>query len=153
MDKKSKLILALLLIIIALLAFGVYYLSYKVATIENSIQNIADVQKLAPKIINGKDGVDGKNGSDGVAGLDGRNGVDGIDSKSTYIEKTFYTPIPGPQGEPGKDAPVQEIRINPDTKNLESKSSSDRYWYTLVPCSQLLKSCPTDTITEIAGDK
>ena len=153
MDKKSKLILALLLIIIALLAFGVYFLSYKVATIENSIQNIADVQKLAPKVINGQDGADGKNGSDGVAGLDGRNGINGLDSKSTYVEKTFYTPVAGPQGEPGKDAPAQEIRVNPETKDLETKKTNDGFWFTLIPCSQLLKSCPTDTVTEIAGDK
>lgn len=145
MDKKSKLTLTLLLVIIALLSAGVYYLSYKVSTIESSLVNIAKDAKSRPMVINGVDGTDGV---DGIA-VDGKDGRDGVDSVSTHTKEVYYTPLAGPPGAKGEDAEQQEIRINPDTKDLESKKSKERYWSTLIPCIELLKSCPE---TEIATE-
>jgi hypothetical protein len=142
MDNKSKLILGLILLIILLLALGVFFLSYKIATIENLTKNIAEVQKVQPKVINGTDGKDGNHGANGVDGLNGR---DGSDSLSTHRIETFYTPIAGPQGiqgEKGQDGATQQVRLNPETKNLESKSSNEKFWNIIIPCAELLKDCP-----------
>lgn len=140
--------------IIALLAVFVGFISYKVATIETSIHVIANQKQVIPQVINGIDGKDGARGITGKNGLDGKNGKD---SQSTYLKEVFYTPtdvIKGEKGDPGvagKDAPVQEIRINPETKNLETKTTADRYWFIIVSCSEMLKSCPGDSITENTG--
>lgn len=153
MDKKGKVTLALLLVIIALLSIGVFYLSYKVSTIESSITEIAEnsKQKISPiKPVDGKDGVNGTNGLDGIAG---KNGLNGKDSASTHTKEIIYTPVPGPQGESGKPADSDTVRVNPATGDLEKKKESDFFWTTMVPCSNLLKVCPGDVVTESASGK
>lgn len=152
-NNRSKIELILLLLIIAILTVGVYFVTYKVSTLENGLNNLAELQKVQPKVINGIDGQDGKDGINGKNGIDGQNG---IDSKSTYIKETYYTPIQGPKGESGedgKDGEEQFIRINPITKDLETKKSSDSFWFTLVPCSELLKSCPAPILNGIVGNE
>lgn len=151
MDKKSKLILALLLFIIALLAIFVGFISYKVATIENSIHSLASQKQITPMVVNGIDGKDGIS----IKGDPGSNGNDGQDSlsTSTVIEKTFYTPTAGPEGKAGKDAASQEIRINPETKDLEAKREDVSFWSTIIPCSELLRVCPVETIEAVIGGK
>lgn len=148
MDKKGKITLSLLLVIIALLSVGVYYLSYKVSTIESSLIQIANDAKNTPIVVNGVDGVDGR---DGLNGFNGKDGTNGVNSISTHTKEVYYTPIEGPIGPKGDDAVQQEIRINPETKDLESKTSKDRYWLTLIPCVELLRSCPQET--SIEGEK
>jgi len=46
------------------------------------------------------------------------------------------------RGENGVDAPVQEIRINSSTGDLENKLSSTRLWNTLLTCSDFRTVCP-----------
>jgi len=154
MDKKSKLILALLLFIVVLLALFVAFISYKVATIESSINNLASQKQVLPKVINGTNGVDGVNGVS-IKGEIGDNGRDGKDSHSTntVIERNFYTPVVGPEGKPGKDGASSELRLNPETKDLEAKSNKDKFWNTLIPCSDLMRVCPGEIIEEAIGKK
>lgn len=157
MDRKSKLIVLLLLLVVCLLTVLVSFATYKVATIETAMNNLANQKQMIPKVINGIDGKDGEPGLSikGNAGEDGRNGTDSI-STSTVIEKIIYVPEKGKEGSPGKDglnAPVQEIRINPETKNLESKKNTDRYWVTMINCIDLLKVCPGEIIEEAIGKK
>lgn len=48
---------------------------------------------------------------------------------------------PGEAGEKGADAPTLQVQLNPDTKDLEYKYSTDTFWTVLVPCKQLMKDC------------
>lgn len=151
MDKRAKILLSVILSLVALLAVLVFFASYKIASIETQYKNLAEgVRNI--KVINGIDGSDGKNGLNGSNGL---NGKDGNDSLSTHLVEKIYLQPPaeigktGEKGADGKDAPTQEIQINPETKDLETKSTNDRFWKTLVPCAELLRTCPSEVITKV----
>lgn len=147
MDKKSKIILFLILGSVILLFGIVFYASYQIASIKTNYDNLAESVKNIKVIngINGKDGNDGKNGY-------GINGTNGKDSISTITKEIYYVQPPpqkgesGRDGKAGKDAEVQQIQINPETKDLETKMSGERYWTTLIPCAELLRTCPSVTV-------
>lgn len=148
MDKKAKILLFVILSLVVFLAALVFFASYKIASIETQYKNLADgVRNI--KVINGIDGEDGKPGLNGSNGINGKNGSDSL---STETVERFYIQQPpekGEPGQPGKDAPIQETRLNPETKDLETKTTSDRFWKTLIPCVELLRSCPGETITKV----
>lgn len=157
MDKKSKFIILLLLLVVCLLTVLVSFVTYKVSTIETSMNNLANQNNTMLKVTNGIDGKDGAPGISikGDTGISGRDGLNSI-SNNTVIEKIIHVPEKGKDGNPGKDgvnAPVQEIRINPETKDLESKKNTDRYWITMINCVDLLKVCPGEIIEEAIGKK
>lgn len=149
MSKRDKILIALALFGILCLALITYFVSDKIATLQTTITNIAQIQKLKPNVYNGTDGKDGESikGADGLNGVDGKNGQD---SQSTYIERNTIEQVPlaGTEGQPGKDAPMQETRINPETGDLETRMENDAFWNVLIPCDQLMKSCPTPAVTE-----
>ena len=151
MDKKSKVILFLILGSVILLFAIVFYASYQIASIKTNYDQLAESVKSI-KVINGIDGTDGKPGLNGSNGYDGLNGVDGKDSVSTSIKETFYMQLPAKQGEKGKDGvegaegPSTEIQLNPTTKDLETKKSNEKFWTTIIPCAELLRSCPNVTV-------
>ncbi len=138
-----------MLVLIALLVFSALWLSQKVVSLENSTNNIASqLQNFKlPIAINGQDGKDGAQGLTGKSGIDGKNGNDSV---STYTKEVFYVDQPtnglngtnGAQGEQGPAGPVQQTRLNPETKDLEMKYSSSPFWEVLIPCSELLRTCP-----------
>jgi len=153
MSTSKKIIYVLVLTVIFLLVILVSFITYKVATIENSL-NIIIQQQDSLKVIKG---INGKNGYTPIKGIDYFDGAPGKDgtnaiSTNTVVEKDTTTvqevPLQGTQGAqgepgtPGKDAPELEIQIDPTTGNLETKYSTDAIWNTLVPCQQLLVSCP-----------
>lgn len=53
----------------------------------------------------------------------------------------------GEKGQDGKPAPVLQIQVNPESKNLEYKYDTDSLWTLLIPCDQLIKDC-NGTITQ-----
>lgn len=146
MDKKNKALLITILTLVVLLFCAVFYASFQIASIQTNYDNLAESVKNI-KVIDGVDGNDGKDGKNGI-GINGLDGKNGVDSLSTHTIETYYVHPPaekgekGADGEKGKDAPIQEIQINPETKDLQIKKSTDRYWTTLIPCSELLKQCP-----------
>lgn len=145
MDKKDKLILGAILLLVIFLFGIVIFASFRIASIETNYQNLATSVKNI-QVVNGKDGIDGENGLDGSNGLNGLNGKDAISTQT--IEK-YFTQLPpekGEDGKAGKDAQEIQIQINPETKDLETKKSDERYWTLLVPCVELLRSCPNTTI-------
>ena len=96
--------------------------------------------------------VQAKDGKTPVKGIDYFDGKNGINSVSFSIETTIIKEVPligekgadgknGSDGLNGKDAPYQSIRINPDTGDLESKTSDQRGWDILVVCSELKVGC------------
>lgn len=153
MTRRDKIMIGLMLIIILLLAVGVFSLTNKIATLESSIQLVANSRNVKPQVYNGTDGKDGIS-IKGENGTDGSNGIDGKDSVSTYSKEVIIKEVPivgapGKDGMDGKDADKQEIRINPETGDLESKDSSWRLWTTLIPCNELKVSCIKDTATKL----
>ena len=116
----------------------------------NYIQDLSSNQKYEEL----KQSVDDKtnkvivyNGKDGV---NGTNGVDGINAVSFSITELRIKEVPlvgtpgkdGVDGLNGADGPAQAIRVNPDTKNIENKYTTDKYWITLVECSEYRLECP-----------
>ena len=95
--------------------------------------------------------VQAKDGYTPIKGKDYFDGSAGLNAMSFSITNTTIkeVAIPGPQGLPGvgingvdgKDAPIQEIRINVTTGDLESKLTDASFWRVLVPCNQLQVSC------------
>lgn len=45
------------------------------------------------------------------------------------------------KGEPGENAPRQELRINPNTGALESKYEDETFWMVLLPCEKIQLQC------------
>lgn len=148
MSKKEKLILvAILLFVISLFAI-VFYASFRIASIETNYQNLADSIKNI-KVINGIDGQDGKPGLNGSNGINGSNGVNGINAISTNTIERHYVQLPpeqGRDGQNGADGPSTDIQLNPQTRDLETKKSNEKFWTVLIPCSELLRSCPDVTL-------
>lgn len=90
----------------------------------------------------------------------GKDGRDGVDGKTTIIENstTIYRTETirgekgdvgekGAPGEKGQDAPTLQVQVNPETKDLEYKYSTDTFWTVLVTCNQFMRECD-GTVTE-----
>lgn len=137
-----------MLVIILLLAIGVFSLTNKIATLESSIQNVANAKTIEPIIHHGIDGKDGLS----IKGDTGNKGEDGKDSQSTKTQETIIKEVPivvhGKDGADGVSPPELEIQINPETGDLETKKSNYKFWTTLIPCNELKVSCVKDVITK-----
>ena len=118
-----------------------------------SSQSKSEIESLKDSVNNKTNKVVVYQGQDGytpVKGKDYFDGAAGVNSMSYSISNTVVKEVPlvgerGPAGENGingLDAPVQEIRINPDTGDLESKLTGYKFWQTLVSCNQLQVGCP-----------
>ena len=112
-----------------------------------SIQGQLDEIPKEPIVYNGRDGKTPQ------AGIDyplPKNGANGTNSISFVTTQTIVKEVPllgekgdtGATGEPGKDAPTQQLRVNTDTKNLENKLSDEKYWKVLLYCTDYRNECP-----------
>lgn len=145
MDKRDKTIYALVVLVILMLAAGMWIVTAKIATIQNdNTQKIAEIRQLVARIevLKGDTGLPGI----GTDGKNGRDGRDGRDSVSTHTETTIIKEraIQGEKGEKGDPAPapaIQLIQLNQFTGDLETKLSTEDFWTTLIPCNRLLVGC------------
>lgn len=148
MNKRDKALMWTIIVLVLSLFSVVFVASFRLASIETNYNNLAESIKNIKSI----DGIDGKDGKPGLNGSNGVDGVNGTNSISEHLKETFYVPLPpekgvkGDDGKNGVDGESQQIQINPTTKDLEVKRSSERFWTVLVPCSELIKSCPGVTI-------
>lgn len=150
-DPKDRLILVLILLVILAFASTMFVASYKIAQkqMQQSVAAEMEKQISSIKMLNGKtpvkgvDYTDGKDGNDGRNGRDGTNGANGKDSVSTHTETTVIKeqPLVGLEGQRGADAPMQQIRLNPVTNDLETKLSNTIFWQVLIPCDKLIVTC------------
>lgn len=142
---KNKVIVALVASVILLAIGFMALLTYKVATLENNNKNLAVKFELALDKINkledGKDGYTPIKGVDYSDGKDGVNGKDGKNSVSTHTSETIVRQE--------QIALFKDVRINPETKSLEAKLSTDQFWEILIPCEELLVGCPLATIPPV----
>ena len=141
---KNKLIFlfAGLLVLLNVGSFAYSMQSAKEVTRLNTV--IASLPK-DPIVYVGKDGHTPKLGIDYFLPKDGKDGVNSI-SFSNSVTETVVKELPligspGLPGADGKDADQQQIRINPDNGNLETKMSSESFWGILVSCEELKVSC------------
>jgi len=119
----------------------------------NQSKNLERVIKENPdKIVY----VQAKDGKTPIKGIDYFDGASGINAMSFSVTNNIVKEVPliGEKGEPGADgvdgvngidginAPTQELRINPETGDLESKYSNWWFWTPLIPCSELKVGCP-----------
>ena len=97
--------------------------------------------------------VEAKDGYTPIFGKDYKDGAPGINAVSYSVTKQVIqeVAIPGTPGKngvdgiPGKDGidgSYQEIRVNTDTRDIETKQSTNRFWETLVVCSEYRVECP-----------
>jgi len=109
-----------------------------------SLKNIRLTIESMPKdpvVYVGKDGYTPRKGIDYN---DGKNGANGLNSISFVTTETVVKEVPliGLQGEKGIDAAELQIRINPDSSDIETKYSNQRFWSPLVVCSNYRLVCP-----------
>jgi len=112
--------------------------------------NIKDtIKNNPPKIVY----VQAKDGYTPVKGKDYFDGAAGLNAMSFSVVNTVIKEVPlmgergidgkdGVDGKNGQDAPYQEIRINDETGDLETKLNTTKFWETLIPCSNLQVGCP-----------
>ena len=153
MSRQQKILLAALLLFISLLIGLMGVLSYRIVSLEKSVYQVVIQNKLNPTVYNGVDGktpelgkdfTNGKDGEDGADGKDGRNGLDGVDSVSsqvTIIKETAVKGETGATGKNGQDGASQELRVDPETNDLQTKRSDETFWEVLIPCEKLMVSC------------
>lgn len=144
MAKRLAILAAILLAVMNILTF--VYVSQATSGIDTLAKN---VEEKTNKVIV----YEGKPGYTPVVGKDYFNGKDGLNAVSYSVTRTVIQEVPikgdpgasgkdGIDGKDGADAPFQELRVNQESGDLESKLSSDKYWITLIPCSELKTSCP-----------
>lgn len=124
-----------------------------VASLSYSYQATSKIEDLKLSVDNKTNKVvvyQGKDAYTPVKGIDYFDGVNGTNSVSFSIKETVLKEVPvvgpiGPSGSNGKDgldAPIQEIRVNPDNGDLESKLTNTKFWTTLITCSEYRLECP-----------
>jgi len=138
-----------------LLAFmNVLTFVYVTQSLNNTNKITDKLNNNPPKIVY----VQAKDGYTPVLGKDYFNGTAGINAVSYSITKETVKEVPllGEKGDKGDspsclleesqcrgaDGREQRIQVNPDTKNIEAKMSGDKYWETLVSCSEYRLECP-----------
>jgi len=160
---KNKLTTTLIVVLV-LLNVGSFAYSYagskQTADLRNSIESLPK----EPIIYIGQDG------HTPIAGIDYRipeNGKDGINSVSFSKTEVVVKEVPliGEIGKSaydiwldkgnvgteddfiaslkGVDAPYQQLRVNPDNLNIQSKLSNWDVWTTLVKCDDYRLECPS----------
>lgn len=138
---KNKLILTGIAMLVLLNVASFFYGQSNARQVSDLKTIVAKIPK-EPIVYVGKDGITPKKGIDY---RDGDNGADGINAIS--FNKTVVKDVPligetGKAGVNGKDARELQIRVNPNTKNIETKYDTDAFWNTLLMCSELQSGCP-----------
>ena len=102
----------------------------------------SEVAKLpkSPVVYNGVNGYTPRKGIDYNDGANGANGLNAISFNTILVKEVPLTGVPGIDGRNGIDgenAPTQQIRINPDNGNFETKLSNERVWFVQTECADL----------------
>jgi len=140
---KNKILTALVVVLVLLNIVSVSSNSQTNASIQ-AIQSKVNALPKDPVVYVGKDGytpvkgIDYRDGSDGEAGINSISFV----TTETIVKEVPLIGFPGKDGIDGKDAAEQRIRINDDTKSIESKLTSEKYWTVLVLCEDYRLVCP-----------
>lgn len=143
---KDKLIL-LSLVVLSCLAVLNFSVTSQSLSKNEELQTI--IKENPNKIVY----VQAKDGKTPVKGVDYFDGANGLNAVSFSITNNIVKEVPligekgadgvnGKDGANGKDGQTQQIRINPDTGDLENKYSDWWVWNILIPCSELKTSCP-----------
>jgi len=144
LEMKNKILIALIGFLVLLNVVSLLnniHTNDSIASIQNKIQSIPK----EPIVYIGKDG---RTPVKGIDYRDGDNGKAGINSISfittqTVIKEVPLMGTPGKDGVNGENAPTQEIQVNPDTYDIETKLSNLRGWNLLVKCSEYRLECPS----------
>jgi len=109
-----------------------------------AIQSKVDAAPQEPIVYVGKDGKTPQAGIDYQLPKNGKDGVNAVSfvTTETIIKEIALVGPQGPRGIDGATAAQQLIRVNDDTKNIESKLTSEKYWTTLVLCADYRLVCP-----------
>lgn len=97
--------------------------------------------------------VQAKDGYTPVKGLDYFDGAKGINAVSFSVTNNTLKEVPligengkdglnGKDGVDGQKGAYQEMRVNENTKDIESKYSDAKFWDVFVPCSDYRIVCP-----------
>jgi len=151
---KSK-YFTLAMILLALM--NVLTFVYVTQALNNTTQITNKLNNNPPKIVY----VQAKDGYTPIFGKDYFNGAAGINAVSYSITRETVKDVPllGEKGDKGDspeclleekkcrgdngiDGRSQELRLNSDTKNIESKFTDAKYWDTLIACSEYRLECP-----------
>ena len=160
---KNKL-LTIVIVLLAILSLGSFTYSAE------ANRNISELKEIIAQLPSEPVVYVGKDGKSPVAGIDYRipeNGKNGINSISFVTTETIVKEVPllGQTGSSaydtwlsqgnvgteddflaslrGADAPYQQIRVNPDNGNIQTKLSSWDAWSTLVKCVDYRLECPS----------
>ena len=128
---------------------NVLTLSYTTQALNNTNSISNKLNNNPPKIVY----VQAKDGYTPVKGVDYFDGAKGLNAMSFNVTNTVVKEVPligekgadgtnGRDGVDGRDAPYQEIRVNNQSKNIESKLTSDTFWRTLISCAEYRLECP-----------
>jgi len=131
---------------LVLLNVGSFTYAMQSAKEVNRLNTVVSSLPTEPIVYVGKDGQTPKLGIDYFLPKNGKDGVNSISFSNTVTETLIKEiPIIGPAGENGVngiDASELQLRVNEQTKDVEKKYSTDRYWEVLIPCVSLMKECP-----------
>jgi len=131
---------------LVLLNIGSFTYAMQSAKEVNRLNTVVSSLPTEPIVYVGKDGQTPKLGIDYFIPKNGKDGVNSISFSNTVTETLIKeVPIVGPAGENGVngvDASELQLRVNEQTKDVEKKYSTDRYWEVLIPCGSLMKECP-----------
>lgn len=142
--RRLKRIIIVSWTLIVIFTIGIVtWASWEVKDIRNQVANLP---RLTPTVINGRDGKDGLTPVKGVDYFDGQNGLNGTNGKdststTTVVEQPTYinVPVPGPQGADGSQGPpgasgkavfIQQL---PDG-TLQCHYSGDTFWQPITEC-------------------
>lgn len=138
---------------------------FSIFTYMQSVGHREDIKKLASVVESKTNKVvvyEGKDGYTPVKGIDYFDGSNGINAMSYSITQTVIKEVPL-IGTPGKSAydiwleagnvgtiedfinslKVKQVsRVNPDTKDVETRYSDERGWTVLYTCSEYRLECP-----------
>ena len=143
---KNRL-LPVVLVVLIILSLGSFTYSLEASRQTAELKTIIAKLPKSPIVYQGKDGYTPKLGIDYFLPENGKNGINSISfvTSETVVKEVPLAGIPGIPGVDGVngiDAPIQEIRINESTGDLESKLSDAAFWKVLLQCNEFREVCP-----------
>jgi len=128
-----------------LVLLNVANLLFSYTNAQKSTQLAYDISQISKKNPSYEVGRTGAQGITGAIGATGAPGINAISFNTTVVKDVPLVGIQGVAGASGidgKDAPTQELRINPTTGDMEYKLSDGWFWTVLVPCDDYKINCP-----------
>ena len=138
---KSKLLVAFVLVLTLLNVTSLLY-GYSNAQQVSSLQTAVNDLPKEPVVYVGKDGYTPRKGIDYNDGDSGADGINAISFNTTIVKEVPLMGLAGKDGADGQDAPYQQIRVNSETQDIQTKQSNWAFWATLVYCQDYRLVCP-----------